>query len=184
MNTRNIVFVLLVGVSTAFGAVNCAAIGQSGWVPLRIPEGCYPARTFGLATPASTARLYEIVQILKTSLVFANVDADSSASTVTVRGSEEKLAMTDWLLRELDRPAAEAGSRMDRYEVSAALQKELGGPLFPKPENASDQVMGVFFLSHLDDHGMQELLITLRIVGDGGRFANDSTGKKACGPRN
>src|SRR5665213_849463 len=109
MRIPAIVFALFAAVSTAFGAVNCAAIGQNGWVPLRIPEECYPARTFGFATPASTARLYEIVRILKTSLVFANVDVDSSASTVTVRGSAEKLAMTDWLLRELDQPAARAG---------------------------------------------------------------------------
>ena len=83
-------------------------------------------------------------------MFFANVDSDESASTLTVRGSEEKLARTDWLLRELDRPAAKAGSRMDRYEVSAALYKELGGPLFPKPPDVSDQAMGVFFLNTLD----------------------------------
>ena len=38
--------------------------------------------------------------------------------------------------------------------------------------------MGVFFLAHLDDHGVQELRITLTIVGNVGRLANDNTGKK------
>ena len=114
-------FVLLVGVSAAFGAVNCAA--------LRIPEECYPARTFGFATPASTARLYEIVQILKTSLVFANVDVDRRFIGIHGAGARQRGNSRD------DRLAAAgtgyAGCKRQRpawtrYEVSAALQKELG----------------------------------------------------------
>jgi len=177
MRIRTLVFGFLIGISTAFGAVNCATIGQNGWVPRHIPEECYPARTFGFASPASPARVQEIVRILRSSLDFVKVDTDASASTVTVHGSAEKLAMTDWLMRELDQPAAKTAPRVDKYVVSTALQKELG-PLVPKPATANDQVMGVFFLAHTDDRGIQELLANLRVVGDVWKIANDSTGKK------
>jgi hypothetical protein len=171
MRIRAIVFTLLIAVTTAFGAADCAVIGQNGWFPRYIPEECYPARTFGFAALVGPERLKEIVRILKTSLGLVNVDADATASTVTVRGSEERLALTDWLLRELDQPAAKGASHMDRYSVSTALQKELS-------PNANDEVIGVFFLAHTDNLGIQELFANLVVVGDVRTPANDVTGKK------
>ena len=106
MRTQVIVLTLFVSAVIAYGQTApaiCAKIGENGWVPIHIPEECYLAETFNLASTTSSAGLQGIVQVLKSGVDYANVSADASAYTLTVRGSPEKLAMTGWLLRELDR---------------------------------------------------------------------------------
>jgi hypothetical protein len=180
MRTAAVVFMSLFVAFSSYGqtprklfdATTCAKILQTP--PLHVPEECYPAQTFDFSGHPSPAEMQETVTILRTIMDFGQVSVDASAPTVTVHGSPEKLAMTEWLLRQLDQPAPKTPStRKEQYLVPAAVEKELGE--VPPGQRANDGVMSVFFLAHTENgRGVQQLLTVLRTVGDIQKVFNDT----------
>ncbi len=126
----------------AFVAV-CGAVAVSAQTPAA------QRQTFDFSNKPTPQNLQEMATVLRTVGDIRQLSADPAASTITVNGTADELAMSGWILRQLDQPAS-----------SSALQYPVAGK--------SDDVIRLFHLANLPTapQVMQEVLTTLRTVAD------------------
>jgi len=155
--------------ASASAAQTCAELSQrnaeliqSGIGGRGLPEECLPEpKTFALKHTTAPQALQELATVLRTVLDVQNVTIDQATSSVTVHASTEQLALTDWLVRELNAPPPVASMRNVPVEQMTVPLSAQSGKLAP------DQAVRVFFLAHTNTpQGIQEILTTLRTVAD------------------
>lgn len=93
------------------------------------------ARVFRFAHIKVTRNLNECATMIRSIADIADIAVDTSAFTVTLKGSAAQIAMAEWLVAQVDKPIAEQSAIHD-----AAIHE------FHVPDSAND-VLRVFFLS-------------------------------------
>lgn len=102
-------------------------------------------REFHLSAPGS---LKEIVTTLRTVGKMQQLETNTTSATLTVKGNALELALAEWLIPKLDNVTA-SGAGAQEYRVSG------------------DDVVLVYSLAHTaTTTGMQEIITTLRTVGE------------------
>jgi type II secretory pathway component GspD/PulD (secretin) len=115
-------------------------------------------QTFDFTNKPSPKGLQEVATVLRTVANIQNLSIDSVAATVTVTGTPDELATAGWIIHQLDQSAP-----------ANSAQYVMPGK--------SDDVIRVFHLNHISPdtpQQMQEILTTLRTVGDIQRVFNDT----------
>ncbi len=132
--------------SIVFAALASAAIAAAQTAP--------QSKTFDFANKSTPQTLQEAATILRTVGDIQQLSVDSAASTMTVQGTADELAMTAWILQALDQPAnpPQPSSYSEPYLVA----------------DKSDDVIRIFHLGNVPKapQAMQEILTTLRTVAD------------------
>jgi len=115
-------------------------------------------QTFDFTNKPSPKGLQEIATVLRTVANIQNLSIDSTAATVTVTGTPDELATAGWIIHQLDQPVPS------------------NSPQYVMP-GKSDDVIQVFHLNHISPdtpQQIQEILTTLRTVGDIQKIFNDT----------
>jgi len=95
-------------------------------------------RVFHLAHPAGPRELQEIATVVRSTADIRWLFTYNAAGTIAVRGTAVKLALAEWLIKELDQPAGRQPSTRQGQQ-----------PLFREylVESGGDDVVRVFYLS-------------------------------------
>jgi len=126
-------------------------------------------KVFDFTNKPSQQGLQEIATVLRTVGDIQHLSVDAGASTLTVTGNTDQLAMTGWVLRKLDQPAQVVAATSDQFLVPPSMERT------PTP---GDDVIRVFYLQHTGTpQGVQEILTVLRTVGDMQRVFGNSAPK-------
>ncbi|HXA50849.1 MAG TPA: hypothetical protein VNV86_11115 [Candidatus Acidoferrum sp.] len=101
----------------------------------------------------SPASMQEVFNALRSLAEIKDAALDSTARTITLRGPADLVNTGEWFFQQLDRPvrSAEAGPDVQEF----------------RPAGTSDDVLCVYFLSHLDTpQAMQESVNASRSISD------------------
>jgi type II secretory pathway component GspD/PulD (secretin) len=115
-------------------------------------------QTFDFTNKPSPKGLQEVATVLRTVANIQNLSIDSAAATVTVTATPDDLATAGWIIHQLDQTVP-----------ANSAQYVMPGK--------SDDVIQVFHLNHVSPgtpQQIQEILTTLRTVGDIQRVFNDT----------
>jgi len=112
------------------------------------------SQTFDFKNNPGQQGLQEIATVLRTVGDIRQLSIDS-ASTITIQGTTDELAMSGWIIRQLDQPVTDPPSA-----TASPLQYPVAGK--------SDDVIRVFHVANLPKtpQVIQELLTTLRTVAN------------------
>ena len=114
------------------------------------------AKTYDFTNKPSPQGLQEIATILRTVGDMTHLSVDAAAFTVTVTGTTDELAMSGWIIQQLDQPVTVPTSA-----TASPQQYPIAGK--------ADDVIRVFHLGNIgptNPQGIQEMLIVLCTVGD------------------
>jgi hypothetical protein len=143
-------------IKSAALAIVLACIGAS------VAPAQNQSQTFDFTNKPTTQGLQEIATILRTVGSIQQLSVDPAAVTVTVTATSDELAMSGWIVHALDQPAPPATTAPPlRYLVAGK----------------SDDVIRVFHLTHVSTASpqqIQEVLSTIRVVGDIQKVFNDT----------
>lgn len=117
-------------------------------------------KVFDFTNKPSRQGLQEIATILRTVGDIQQLSIDPAASSLTVGGTTDQLAMTGWIVRQLDQPVP-ADASAPQPATASTQQFLVAGK--------SDDVIRVFHLNHVapkPPQAIQEILTTLRTVAD------------------
>ena len=140
MRTKPIVFL-------AASVLACGAAGQS-----TADEGL--DRTFHLSHQSGAEP--ELATVIQATADLRQVTTDPERRSLSIHGTPDQIALTEWLLKYLDAPpsASESNAAAPRYQL----------PLSRKDEA---NVVGVFYLPHVETaQSLQEVATTVRSVSD------------------
>jgi type II secretory pathway component GspD/PulD (secretin) len=119
-------------------------------------------KTFDFTNKPSQQGLQELATILRTVGDIQQLSIDAAASTVTVHGTADELAMSAWILHSLDRPAG------------AQPASDVTPPQYLIP-GKSDDLIRIYHLAHAETpQNVQEMLTVLRTVADTQKIFNYS----------
>jgi hypothetical protein len=118
----------------------------------RVPgDGDDVLRVFYLANAPRPQDLQEVVTAVRSVVDVQRIFIYNNLSAVAVRGTAAQIAMVEWLVNELDKPAQ---------------TKEPGPHQYRMPGN-NDQMARVFYLSHVTSpQGLQEIATAVRTSTD------------------
>ena len=110
------------------------------------------SQTFDFTNPPNQQSLQEIATILRTVGDIRNLSINPAPASVTIQGTPDELAMSGWIVHQLDQPASPPPSTSSQFLVAGK----------------SDDVIQVFHLAHIPTapQAMQEILTVLRTVAD------------------
>ena len=95
-------------------------------------------RVFHLAHPAGPRELQEIATVVRSTADIRWLFTYNAAGTITVRGTAAKLALAEWLIKELDQPTGgQPSTRQGQQPLFREYMVESGG----------DDVVRVFYLT-------------------------------------
>ena len=109
-------------------------------------------QTFDFTNKPSQQGLQEIATIRRTVGDIRNLSINPAPASLTVQGTSDDLAMSGWIVHQLDRPASPPPSTSTQFLVAGK----------------SDDVIQVFHLANIPTapQAMQEILTVLRTVAD------------------
>jgi len=111
-------------------------------------------RTYTIANASAAQARSELALVVKAGLEIAVAQSGTDQRILTISGSEEELAAAEWLLRELDKPAPEAG---EARRASAAFTMN----------GVSDGTITVFYLKGgRSTQQLQESATIIRSIAD------------------
>jgi type II secretory pathway component GspD/PulD (secretin) len=122
------------------------------------------SQVFDFTNTPTPQGLQEIATILRTVGNIQQLFIDSASSSLTVSGTTDELAMTGWIVHQLDQPVTDPP-----IATASPLQYLVAGK--------SDDVIRVFHLANIGPkppQGIQEILTVLRTVGDVQKIFNYS----------
>src|SRR5262245_48568540 len=91
------------------------------------------------------------LSVLRVTADIQHLSMDGTKRRVTVEGTAEQIAMADWLVHQMDRPANGEFSGVHEYQ----------------PLAGSSDVVRVFYVNHAPTfQGLQEMVTTIRSVAD------------------
>jgi uncharacterized MnhB-related membrane protein len=128
-----------------------AAIAAFLFVPLA-PAHAQQTQTFDFTNKPNQQSLQEIATILRTVGDIRNLSINPAPASLTIQGTPDELAMSGWIVHQLDQPASPPPSTSAQFLVAGK----------------SDDVIQVFHLAHIPTapQAMQEILTVLRTVAD------------------
>jgi hypothetical protein len=129
-----------------------AAILFASLAPAQTPAAPDVSKTFDFTNKPSQQGLQEIVTVLRTVGDIKHLSVDPAATTVTVQGTPDEIALSGWIIHELDQQASPPPPSSQPFLVAGK----------------SDDVLRVFHLSHMPPapQAVQEVLTVLRTVAD------------------
>ena len=146
-------------------AVLSAALGTSvGFAQTAAPAN--QSKVFDFANTPTQQGLQEIATILRTVGNIKQLSIDSASSSLTVSGTADELAMTGWIVHQLDQPIP-ADLSVPQPAAGSNQQYLVAGK--------SDDVIQVFHLTTVTPNTpqmIQEILTVLRTVEDVQRVYN------------
>jgi hypothetical protein len=108
------------------------------------------AREFALTHVSSAQGLQEIANALQAIANVPPVTIDDRKKTLAVNGTESQIALSDWLIRELDIDARQQHAPAAEYAIPGA----------------DDDLARVFYLPDHTTQQLQELVNAIRVMGD------------------
>jgi hypothetical protein len=93
----------------------------------------------------------EMATVMRTVIGIRQLSINAAPRTLAMRGTADQVALAEWLLNEMDKPAGGSNSGAHEYQVPGS----------------SDDVVRVFYLTQTDTgQGLQEIIITIRTIAD------------------
>lgn len=110
-------------------------------------------RLMYLHTPATAQEFQEIVTAVRTVADIRRVFTYNAPMAVVMRGSDDQIALADWLLNELDQPAS-AHSALHEYLMTSGFDR-------------NESAIRVFYLTHTPTvQDFQEVATATRTIAD------------------
>jgi len=124
----------------------------------RMPGSTQAVRVYYLAHTATPQGMQEIVNAARSITDMRNLFPCSGPRALALRGTEDQMAMAEWVLNELDQPPPPPAEKPLVHEFHPA-----GG--------GDDMVARVFFMAHTrTPQGIQEIVNLIRTMADVQRF--------------